>query len=52
MHLIASNSLLTIVLFGSDSDPSLCAPIGKNVKIIQEKNINDIKVDNILNYLQ
>lgn len=52
MHLIASNSLLTIVLFGSDSDPNLCAPIGKNVKIIQEKDINDIKGGKILSYLK
>ena len=51
MHLIASTSLLTIVLFGAASNPNLCAPIGKNVKIIQEANIDDIKVDKILNYI-
>lgn len=52
MHLIASTSLLTIVLFGPASNPDLCAPVGDNVKIIQEANINDIKVDEILSCLQ
>ena len=32
----------------SDSDPKLCAPIGKNVYIIQKKNINAILPDDII----
>ena len=45
MHLIcqcSKNSTKKIVLFGSDSDPKLCAPIGKNVFILKKKNINAI----------
>ena len=51
MHLIcqcSKNSTKKIVLFGSDSDPKLCAPIGKNVYIIQKKNINAILPDDII----
>ncbi len=52
MHLIASTSLRSIVLFGSDSDPNLCAPLGKRVNIIQKKDIKNIKVKEILNILE
>ena len=40
MHLIcqcSKSSTKKIVLFGSDSDPKLCAPIGKNVFIVKKK---------------
>jgi ADP-heptose:LPS heptosyltransferase len=47
MHLISSCGLKTIVLFGSGSNPDLCAPIGKNVSIISKDNINDIKVTQV-----
>ena len=36
-----------IVLFGSHSNPKLCAPKGKNVFIIQKNNINDILLNDI-----
>ena len=39
MHLIcqcSKNSTKKIVLFGADSDPKLCAPIGKNIFIIKK----------------
>ena len=42
MHLLIACSKkksVKIVLFGEGSDPDLCAPRGKRVYIIQEKNI-------------
>ncbi len=50
MHLISASSdinTLKIVLFGSDSDPKLCAPVGKNIKIIRKNNISDIEVKEV-----
>ena len=54
MHLLVSCSddkISKIVLFGGGSDPKLCAPIGKNVIIIKENNINAIKTENIKNLI-
>tara|TARA_B100001939_G_C16863878_1_gene583150 strand:+ start:216 stop:1163 length:948 start_codon:yes stop_codon:yes gene_type:complete len=51
MHLIcqcSKSSTKKIVLFGSDSDPKLCAPIGKNVFIVKKKNINAILPKDII----
>ena len=51
MHLIcqcSKNSTKKIVLFGADSDPKLCAPIGKNVFVIKKKNINAILPEDII----
>ena len=51
MHLISQcskSSSKKIVLFGSDSEPKLCAPVGKNIFIIKKDNINDILPENIL----
>ena len=51
MHLISQcskKSTKKIVLFGSDSDPNLCAPIGENISIIKKNNINDILPKDIL----
>ena len=50
MHLLVACSdkkIAKFVLFGEASDPTLCAPIGKNVVIVKEKNINEIKPKNI-----
>ena len=50
MHLLVQCSNLStkkIVLFGSHSNPRLCAPKGKNVFIIQKNNINDILLNDI-----
>ena len=50
MHLLVACSeekISKIVLFGDASDPKLCAPIGENVIIVKENNINDIKPENI-----
>ncbi len=48
IHLIASTHLPTVVLFGSSSDPKLCAPLGSKVKVIQKKDIKSIKVKEIV----
>ena len=48
IHLIASTNLKTIVLFGPESDPKLCAPLGNNVKIIQKKDLQLIQAHEIL----
>ena len=45
IHLIATSGLSTTVLFGSASNPELCAPKGKNVNIIKKNSISDISVD-------
>ena len=50
MHLLvacSNDKIPKIVLFGSASDPTLCAPIGQNVIIVKENNIKDIKTENI-----
>ena len=49
MHLIATSGLSTIVLFGSASDPALCAPKGTNVIIINKGSIKDISLDLVIN---
>ena len=54
MHLLvacSNNKTAKFVLFGEASDPRLCAPIGQNVLIVKEKNINEIKPDNIKNLI-
>lgn len=51
MHLLvvsSKNTAKKIVLFGKGSNPNLCAPIGKNVFIIKEENINDISHNHII----
>ena len=51
MHLIcqcSKKATKKIVLFGPDSDPKLCAPIGKNIFIIKKNDINDILPENII----
>ncbi len=54
MHLLVQCSkpeTKKIVLFGSHSDPELCAPKGKNVFIIQKKNINNILLEEVVKLL-
>jgi len=55
MHLLvacSNDNIAKVVLFGGASDPKLCAPIGKNVIIVKEKNIKGImtqKIKNLIN---
>ena len=54
MHLLvacSNDKIAKIVLFGGASDPTLCAPIGKNVKIVKENDIKDITIENIKNLI-
>ena len=54
MHLLvacSNDKIAKVVLFGGASNPKLCAPIGKNVTIVKENNINDIKPENIKNLI-
>ncbi len=54
MHLLVQCSKVNakkIVLFGSHSNPKLCAPIGKNVFIIQKNKINDILPNDVIKLL-
>ena len=54
MHLLVAcskNKTTKIVLFGEASNPDLCAPRGDNIKILQKKNINEIKPESIIDIL-
>ena len=48
---VQDDKVSKIVLFGEASDPTLCAPIGKNVMIVKENDINNIKTKYIKNLL-
>ena len=52
IHLIATCGLPTIVLFGSGSNPDLCAPIGKNVTILKKTSIRDITVNSVFKVIK
>ncbi len=52
MHLLASCGLKSIVLFGSGSDPDLCAPVGKNIYIVHENIIDNIAVNRVSKILK
>ena len=47
MHLIAAMGCQTVVLYGSASDPALCAQRGPNVTYIKRDCINEISVENV-----
>jgi len=49
IHLIATSGLSTIVLFGSASNPDLCAPKGKDIIILNKNSIGDISVNLVFN---
>ena len=54
MHLLvacSNDKMFKIVLFGGASDPTLCAPVGKNVIVVKENDINFIKTKNIKNLI-
>merc|ERR1711991_904722 len=54
MHLLvacSNDKIVKIVLFGEASDPTLCAPIGKNVIIVKENTIKDIMTEKIKNLI-
>ena len=51
MHLCALSGVKTIVLFTKFSNPSLCSPRGKKVKIIFYNNNEDELFDKIIKFL-
>ena len=54
MHLLvacSNDKIRKIVLFGGASNPTLCAPRGKNVIIVKENKIKDIMVGSIKNLI-
>tara|TARA_S200000501_G_C20715142_1_gene695855 strand:+ start:140 stop:1063 length:924 start_codon:yes stop_codon:yes gene_type:complete len=51
MHLLTQCSKAKskkIILFGKDSNPKLCAPVGENVSIIQKLDINNILLKDVI----
>jgi ADP-heptose:LPS heptosyltransferase len=51
MHLIARANCPSIVLFGSDSDPALCAPRGPEVAVMRRGNLDGLGVDEVMRLL-
>lgn len=49
MHLIGTTGCPSLVLFSSHSDPIRHAPKGENVKVLQEKELKDLKSEKVLN---
>lgn len=51
MHLIASAGCPSLTLFSSDSNPALCAPVGRWTRTLQRPNLADLPVDAVLESL-
>lgn len=51
MHLIARANCPSIVLFGSDSDPALCAPRGPEVAVMRRGDLDGLGVDEVMRLL-
>ncbi|MCM0019364.1 MAG: glycosyltransferase family 9 protein [Tagaea sp.] len=51
MHLIARANCPSIVLFGSESDPALCAPRGTEVAVMRRSNLDGLGVDEVMRLL-
>ena len=49
MHIISLGNKPSVVLFTKNSDPRLCAPLGKKVKIINYHNTNKKQILTALN---
>ena len=47
-HLAAASGAPTIVLFSEDSDPSLCAPRGRRVAVLQKTRLADLEVQTVV----
>ncbi|MDB5379123.1 MAG: ADP-heptose:LPS heptosyltransferase [Rubritepida sp.] len=47
-HLAAAIGCPTVALFGSESDPALCAPRGPTVTILRRQPISELSVDEVL----
>ena len=38
----------SVVLFSTESDPKLCGPRGKNVKILQSENLDQLSLKRVI----
>lgn len=47
-HLAAAMGCPTVVLFGSESDPALCAPRGRSVTILRHQPLGELPVEEVL----
>ncbi len=47
-HLIAAAGAPTLVLFGEDSDPALCAPRGNRVRVVQRDPLATLEPETVL----
>ena len=48
MHLIAVAGCPALVLFSNDSDPALCAPRGRSVRVLRSPSLADLPVSEVL----
>ncbi len=51
MHLIATAGCPAITLFSNDSDPSLCAPVGRWTRVLQRPNLSQLPLQAVLQEL-
>lgn len=47
MHLIATAGCPSIVLFSHDSDPVLCAPIGRSVRVLRRPSLEQLRLESV-----
>ncbi len=47
IHLTAVAGCPTVVLFSHDSDPALCAPVGRAVSVLRRPSLSDLTVDEV-----
>ena len=48
MHISAILGCHSVVLFSTESDPKLCGPRGKNVKILQSENLDQLSLKRVI----
>lgn len=51
MHLIATAGCPSITLFSRDSNPALCAPVGRWTRVLQRDDLNDLPESAVLDSL-
>lgn len=51
MHLIAAAGCPAVTLFSADSDPSRCAPVGRDVRVLRRDRLADLPIDTVLEAL-
>ena len=51
MHLLAAAGCASMVLFSADSDPALCAPRGRDVRVLRLPDLRGLTVETVLSAL-